>query len=195
MAKLKAARDRKKASTGKCGGRKTYAEARGSGSGERNVWPADEPTEDIRRACGTRPYDGHRQALSGKRRPSDGRVRLYSAATAVTKMISERTKAALAAAKRRGVKLGGDRGVRLTAEARRAGNAANAAIAAARASDLSGTVKELQAGGCESLRALAEGLDARGIPAARGGKWSAVQVSRLLARINPNPFEPSPAGG
>ena len=29
-------------------------------------------------------------------------------------------------------------------------------------------------------------LDARGIPAARAGKWSAVQVSRLLARVNPS---------
>ena len=36
-------------------------------------------------------------------------------------MISARTKAALAAAKRRGVKLGGDRGVRLTVKARAAG--------------------------------------------------------------------------
>jgi hypothetical protein len=40
--------------------------------------------------------------------------------------------------------------------------------------------KELQATGCESLRAIAAGLEERGIPAARGGKWSAVQVSRLL---------------
>jgi DNA invertase Pin-like site-specific DNA recombinase len=40
------------------------------------------------------------------------------------KMISDRTKAALAAAKRRGVKLGGDRGARLTAQARAAGRAA-----------------------------------------------------------------------
>jgi DNA invertase Pin-like site-specific DNA recombinase len=40
------------------------------------------------------------------------------------KAISERTKAALAAAKRRGVKLGGDHGARLTAKARQAGMAA-----------------------------------------------------------------------
>jgi putative ABC transport system substrate-binding protein len=50
------------------------------------------------------------------------------------------------------------------------------------------TVKQLQAAGCESLRAIADGLDTRGIPAARGGKWSAVQVSRLLARLAPGPF-------
>jgi len=28
--------------------------------------------------------------------------------------------------------------------------------------------------GCESLRAIAAGLEERGIPTARGGKWSAV---------------------
>jgi DNA invertase Pin-like site-specific DNA recombinase len=110
-------------------------------------------------------------------------------------MISARTKAALAAAKRRGVKLGGDRGTRLTAKARAAGNAAQQAKAQERASDLADTVKELQAAGSESLRAIATELDARGIPAARGGKWSAVQVSRLLERLQPRPFAASAAGG
>ena len=51
-------------------------------------------------------------------------------------MISARTKAALAAAKRRGVKLGGDRGARLTAKARAAGNATMAQRARDRALDL-----------------------------------------------------------
>ena len=50
-------------------------------------------------------------------------------------MISARTKAALAAAKRCGVQLGGDRGGRLTAKARKAGNAAVARAAAQRAAD------------------------------------------------------------
>jgi DNA invertase Pin-like site-specific DNA recombinase len=95
-------------------------------------------------------------------------------------MISARTKAALAAAKRRGVKLGGDRGARLTAKARAAGNATMAQRARDRARDLAPTIKELQAAGCDSLRAIAAALEERGIPAARGGKWSAVQVSRLL---------------
>jgi hypothetical protein len=42
--------------------------------------------------------------------------------------------------------------------------------ARAQSGDLAPTIKELQAGGCESLRAIAAGLEERGIPAARGGK-------------------------
>jgi DNA invertase Pin-like site-specific DNA recombinase len=98
-------------------------------------------------------------------------------------MISTRTKAALAAAKRRGKKLGGDRGARLTVKARAAGTAALRERARHRAADLAPTIKELQAAGCESLRAIAAGLDARGIPAARGGKWSGVQVARLIKAL------------
>jgi hypothetical protein len=56
-------------------------------------------------------------------------------------------------------------------------------------------LQELHAAGCESLRAIAAGLDERGIPAARGGTWSAVQVARLLenAGLQPRPFEDSVA--
>jgi DNA invertase Pin-like site-specific DNA recombinase len=104
-------------------------------------------------------------------------------------MISARTKAALAAAKRRGVKLGGDRGARLTAKARAAGRSVLQERARARAVDLAPTIKELQAAGCESLRAIAAGLDERGIPAARGGKWSAQQVVRLFEAALPGPFD------
>jgi DNA invertase Pin-like site-specific DNA recombinase len=60
------------------------------------------------------------------------------------KMISERTKAALAAAKRRGVKLGGDRGARLTAKARQAGWEARQTPANERAADLAPVVAEIQ---------------------------------------------------
>ena len=73
------------------------------------------------------------------------------------------------------------RGKRRRVKARQAaGRAARRAKAQARASDLAPVVKGLQAAGFESLRAIAAGLDERGIPAARGGKWSAVQVARLL---------------
>ena len=78
------------------------------------------------------------------------------------------------------MKLEGDRGARLTAKARAAGRAGVRARARNRALDLAPAIQELQAAGCESLRAIAAGLEERGIPAPRGGKWSAVQVARLL---------------
>jgi hypothetical protein len=80
-------------------------------------------------------------------------------------------------------KLGGDRGYVITAKARAAGKAVRRAKAQARAADLAPVVQELQASGCESLRAIAAGLDEQRIPAARGGKWSAVQVARLLEAV------------
>jgi hypothetical protein len=49
--------------------------------------------------------------------------------------------------------------------------------------DLAPIVKELQASGATSLRAIAKGLNDRGIATARGGQWTAVQVMRVLSRI------------
>jgi DNA invertase Pin-like site-specific DNA recombinase len=97
--------------------------------------------------------------------------------------ISARTKAALAAAKARGVKLGGNRGVELTEATREAGRGAQTAKANARASDLAPMIADLQAQGVTSLGALAKALNDKGIPTARDGKWSAVQVSRVLAKL------------
>jgi DNA invertase Pin-like site-specific DNA recombinase len=101
-----------------------------------------------------------------------------------SKAISERTTAALAAAKKRGTKLGGYRGgPTLSVKARKAGSDATAAKAAARAADLAPIIAELQAAGATTLRGIADGLNARRIPTARGdGSWSAVQVARVLAR-------------
>jgi len=51
------------------------------------------------------------------------------------------------------------------------------------AADIAPVIAELQASGAASLRAIADGLNARKIPAARGnGEWSAVQVKRVLER-------------
>ena len=97
--------------------------------------------------------------------------------------ISERTKAALRAAKRRGVKLGGNRGVTPTTRMRKLAAEALQRRTAARVADLAPIIKELQAAGKTSLRAIAAGLNDAGIPTARGSEWSAVQVRRVLERL------------
>jgi DNA invertase Pin-like site-specific DNA recombinase len=100
------------------------------------------------------------------------------------RMISKRTKEALAAARARGTKLGGDRGVVPSRESRALAVAAIQAKADARASDIAPIIANLQAGGAESLRAIADGLNEAGIPTPRGhGQWSAVQVQRTLVRL------------
>jgi hypothetical protein len=84
------------------------------------------------------------------------------------KAISERTKAALTAAKRRGVKLGGYRGTTMTKAMRRAASEAITKRAKERAVDLAPTIAELQAAGATSLRAIAAGFNERGIRTPRG---------------------------
>jgi len=100
-------------------------------------------------------------------------------------MISARTKAALAAAKARGVRLGGQRGSleRMGSMARK-GNAASATVrratAAKRNEDLLPVIEDIRAAGISTPQQIADGLNERGITAARGGAWSAVQVRRIL---------------
>jgi len=99
--------------------------------------------------------------------------------------ISERTKAALAAAKARGVRLGTPRRDGVITDAARARSAARrAGDAAARAADLLPIIEELRAAGAASLRALAAGLDARGITTPRGAAWTPTQVARVLVRAS-----------
>lgn len=101
-------------------------------------------------------------------------------------MISTRTKAALAAAKRRGVQLGrvdtsrkelrrmGKTGTKIAARLRQA-------KAAKRRDDLAPVIADIkQFVERATLRSIAAELNERGIPAARGGEWSAAQVLRLL---------------
>src|SRR3954453_5885964 len=97
------------------------------------------------------------------------------------KMISERTKAALAAAKARGVKLGNPANLCRQLDGSAKGNAAKTAKAAKRAADLLPLILPMKAGGA-SLRQIADGLNRCGVPAPRGGDWSAVAVKRVLDR-------------
>jgi DNA invertase Pin-like site-specific DNA recombinase len=94
-------------------------------------------------------------------------------------MVSQRTKAALAAAKVRGTKLGGFRGYRPTDEDRARAVAARRGHADERAGRVAPVIAEIRAAGATSLRAIAAELDARGIPAPRGGRWSATAVMRV----------------
>ena len=97
--------------------------------------------------------------------------------------ISARTKAALAAARARGVQLGKPENLSNRNIGSARGSAVKTAKARARAADLAPVIEEMRAAGAVSLRALAEGLNARGIPAARGGRWSATQVARVVGRV------------
>ena len=95
--------------------------------------------------------------------------------------ISERTKAALAAAKARGVKLGGrPESLKNTELGRQRATEARRAKAAARAEDLAPVIEAIRAQGITSATGIAKALNERRIPTARGGKWQAVQVQRLL---------------
>jgi DNA invertase Pin-like site-specific DNA recombinase len=93
--------------------------------------------------------------------------------------ISERTRAALAAAQARGVKLGNPR----LADACAGVNEARREPADVFAANVRPIIQQIQASGVGSLRGVAKALKARGIKTARGGEWTAVQVSDVLRRV------------
>ena len=89
--------------------------------------------------------------------------------------ISERTKAALAAAKARGVKLGNP--------CLAIDNTKRQQEAQAFAENMRGTITAYRRGGL-SQRAMVDQLNAVGVPAPRGGDWSLVQLQRVIHRLN-----------
>ena len=93
-------------------------------------------------------------------------------------MIATRTKAALAAAKARGVVLGGPK----LAEARERAVATNKALADAYAANVLPAIPEIRRAGATSLHQIAAAPNARGIAAALGGQWYAKSGSNVLAR-------------
>ena len=112
-------------------------------------------------------------------------MRIYAAmAQKERELISERTKAALAAAKARGAVLGGDRGYRpvsgpdtgAAARVRRDG-------AGQTAHRLALEVAALREAGIATNAGLAQALMDRGVPAPRGGPvWTHTTIARVLCR-------------
>ena len=101
-------------------------------------------------------------------------LQIYAAfAEEERRMISERTKAALQAAKARGVKLGNPR--------LEVAHAQNRAVADAFAAKVKPVIAALRAEGL-TLRAIAARLTELGVETARGGKWEATQVRAALLR-------------
>ena len=95
-------------------------------------------------------------------------------------MISERSKAALLAAKRRGRRLGNPN----LPEAAKRGVAALKANAKRFAANVRPIIDEIIAAGAKSHTAIAAKLNERNVPTARGGVWTHVQVGAIL-----RPFE------
>ncbi|GJE81239.1 recombinase family protein [Methylorubrum thiocyanatum] len=112
-------------------------------------------------------------------------LHIYAAlAEKEAKVISERTKHALAAARARGTKLGNPNGA---AHLKGLGNGsaveALKAGAMERAEGLSGIIAGIKAEGITSANGIAGALNARHIATPRGGKWTARSVLNVMGRI------------
>ncbi|WP_316232848.1 recombinase family protein [Bradyrhizobium sp. SZCCHNPS2010] len=93
-------------------------------------------------------------------------------------LISTRTRQALSAAKARGVTLGNPR----LYVARKNALDAVKTEADRYAANVLPVIREVQKAGANTLRQIAEALNARGIPTPRGGQWHAQSVANVLQR-------------
>lgn len=106
-------------------------------------------------------------------------LHLYAALTEKERaLISARTKAALAAKKAAGARLGNPR----AAEAAPKAHAANRAAADRFAADVLPIVRSIQASRVTTLQGIADALNVRSIRTVRGSQWHSSTVHNLLSR-------------
>src|SRR6202051_211336 len=94
-------------------------------------------------------------------------------------LIADRTRAALAQKKAHGAVLGNRTNL---PDAQAKGVAANREAADAFAANVLPIVRQIQATGATTHRAIAKALNDRGVRTARGGEWHDSTVRNLLAR-------------
>ncbi|AKS45799.1 Site-specific DNA recombinase [Octadecabacter temperatus] len=103
-----------------------------------------------------------------------------------SRMIGDRTRVAMKAAKARGKTFGNPNGADALRRADKGNTAAVQVIktrALARASDLSAALEDLRNEGFNTLQAKANELNKRGFETARGKQWHPTSVARLEARL------------
>ena len=107
-------------------------------------------------------------------------LHLYAAlAEKERRLISERTKAALAVKRSGGARLGNPRNI---AQAGELGRSVQTPVADEFAANLMPIVLTIRKASVTTLEAMSQALNQRGIASARGGKWRASSVANLLAR-------------
>jgi DNA invertase Pin-like site-specific DNA recombinase len=107
-------------------------------------------------------------------------LHLYAAlAEKERRLISERTKAALAVRKAQGRRLGNPRNL---GEAGATGRSILADNADAFAANVLPTIESLRTAGITDLRGLASALNARAVPTSRGGRWHVSNIRNVLRR-------------
>jgi len=99
-------------------------------------------------------------------------------------VIAQRTKAALKAAKARGVRLGNPNAAKQSKSA----SEQTRSQADAYAKGILPVIQALQAQGVTSLSHLARSLDASGVKTQRGGRWTAAGVKNILMRAKSQSF-------